>query len=279
MKRRCLLRAIPRCQSGLISAGFLWVALIAGAGPDQAQTLTKPSAGTLAEAEAQPAPTAPKTKFPQSGVWHHFGESNKAVVARPSQPGAWNSFAPRRDRPAVGSVVPPPQQDLARNRMADLERQMMALVNQNRLDPATHAETGGRAQPLKWNEKLAAVARAHSRKMLQQKFFAHVDPDGTTLSTRLNEAGVLWQVAGENIAIYGTVQGAQAAFMNEPRFQHNHRANILNAHYTDVGIGIVKAADGSLYITQEFAAMMDSSELATSEPSRTPSGPAPSRGL
>jgi len=152
--------------------------------------------------------------------------------------------------------------------MADLESQMLALVNQDRLDPATHAVTGGRAQSLKWNESLAAVARAHSRKMLEQRFFAHVDPDGTTLSTRLNEAGILWQVAGENIAIYGTVRGAQAAFMNEPRFQHNHRANILNANYTDVGIGIVKASDGSLYITQEFAAMVATSELAASSPSR-----------
>jgi uncharacterized protein YkwD len=60
---------------------------------------------------------------------------------------------------------------------------------------------------------------------------------------------------GENIAIYGTVLGAEAAFMNEPRFQHNHRANILNANYTDVGIGIVQGANGSIYITQDFVAL------------------------
>jgi uncharacterized protein YkwD len=40
--------------------------------------------------------------------------------------------------------------------------------------------------------------------------------------------------------------------MNEPRFQHNHRANILNANYTDVGIGIIQGPNGSLYITQDF---------------------------
>jgi hypothetical protein len=40
--------------------------------------------------------------------------------------------------------------------------------------------------------------------------------------------------------------------MNEPRFQHNHRYNILNANYTDVGIGIVQGANGSLYVTQDF---------------------------
>jgi uncharacterized protein YkwD len=122
------------------------------------------------------------------------------------------------------------------------------------LDPATSAETDGRAQPLRWNEKLAAVARAHSRDMLEQGFFAHVDPDGRTLSTRLSDGGIPWQAAGENIAIYTTVPGAEDAFMNEPRFQRNHRGNILNANYTDVGIGIVQGPDGSLYITQDFVA-------------------------
>jgi uncharacterized protein YkwD len=139
--------------------------------------------------------------------------------------------------------------------MADLERQMWALVNHERLDPGTSAETGGRALPLRWNENLAAVARAHSRNMLEQGFFGHVDPEGRTLSSRINEAEIPWRAAGENIAIDGTALGAEAAFMNEPRFQRNHRANILNANYTDVGIGIVKGPDGSLYITQDFVAI------------------------
>jgi uncharacterized protein YkwD len=152
--------------------------------------------------------------------------------------------------------------------MEDLERQMCALVNHDRLDPETSAETGGRAQPLRWNENLAAVARAHSRKMLEQGFFDHVDLDGRTLSTRLNEAGIPWQAAGENIAIYGTVQGAQAAFMDEPRFQHNHRGNILSANYTDIGIGIVKGSDGSLYITEDFAAIPPTLAPRTPESSR-----------
>ena len=65
---------------------------------------------------------------------------------------------------------------------------------------------------------------------------------------RINAAGISWRALGENIAIYGTVLGAEAAFMNEPHFQHNHRSNILNANYTDVGIGIVQGPNGSLYV-------------------------------
>ncbi len=155
------------------------------------------------------------------------------------------------------------QQKLSAKRLADLEKQMWALVNRDRLDPATFAETRGRAEPLKWNDKLAAVARAHSRKMIEQQFFNHVDPDGKTPLERINEAGILWQAYGENIALHETVEGAQAAFMSEPRFQKNHRGNILNTMYTEVGIGIAQGPDGSLYITQDFVTIPTSSQAST----------------
>ena len=118
---------------------------------------------------------------------------------------------------------------------------MWGLVNQDRLRPEALAETGGQARPLKWNERLAEVARAHSLNMLKQQSFSHNDPDGTTFSVRIKRAGIPWQASGENIAIYDTVEG-------------NHRGNILNASYTDVGIGVVQGPDRSLYITQDFIA-------------------------
>ena len=153
-----------------------------------------------------------------------------------------------------------PQQKLSPKRLADLEKQMWAIVNRDRLDPATFAETRGRAEPLKWNDRLAAVARAHSRKMIKQQFFNHVDPDGKTPLDRINKAGILWQAYGENIALHETVKGAQAAFMSEPRFKKNHRSNILNTMYTEVGIGIAQAPNGSLYVTQDFIKVPASSE-------------------
>jgi len=254
MNRRCLLKAIPHCQP-VVFAGVLWAATIACAGPGQAQTFTTPDAATPPQTEGQAAQNTPRKKLAKSAAWHHFGESDNASVAGQSQPGVWHPFGPNYGTPKVGPGETAPRQNFGANRMADLERQMWALVNHERLAPETSAETGGRAQPLRWNENLAAVARAHSRDMLGQGFFDHVDPDGRTLSTRINAAGIPWRAAGENIAIYTTVLGAEGAFMNEPRFQHNHRANILNANYTDVGIGIVQGPDGSLYITQDFVAI------------------------
>jgi len=137
--------------------------------------------------------------------------------------------------------------------MGDLEMQMWAMVNRDRQDPRNAQETrGGHSIRVRWNERLAEVARAHSRDMLEQGFFDHVDPEGRTPAARINAGGIPWRALGENIAINGTVAGAEAAFMDEPRFEKNHRANILNTKFTDVGIGIVQAPNGSFYITQDF---------------------------
>jgi TonB family protein len=262
------MKAIPLCRSAVVFAGFLWAATIACAGPDQAQTSTKPDAATPPQTEVQAAQNTPK-KPVKSGAWHYSGESDGASVAGQSHPGVWRHLGPNDGRPKVGRGETASRQNFDANRMAGVEMQMWALVNRDRLDPATSAETGGRAQPLRWNEELAAVARAHSRNMLEQRFFDHVDREGRTVSARINAAGIPWRALGENIAINGTVPGAEAAFMNEPRFQNNHRANILNANYTDVGIGIVQGPNGSLYVTQDFVAIPANGGGVTSAPRPT----------
>jgi uncharacterized protein YkwD len=197
-------------------------------------------------------------------VRHHFDEKDSASVPGQSQLGVWHHFGPDHGTSKVSPDATP--QDIGDNAMADLERQMWVLLNQDRSNPETLAETGGRARPLKWNECLAAVARAHSRNMLEQRFFAHEGPDGKTYEMRIDQAGIPWLAAGENIAKWDTVSGAEATFMDEPRFQPNHRYNILNALYTDVGIGIVKGADGNLYITQDFVATSASCSAARRAP-------------
>ena len=154
---------------------------------------------------------------------------------------------PTVSAPERALVQPQGEDDLGQ-----LEKQLWILINRERLDSSNQAETGGKALPLKWNEKLAAVARAYSEDMLKRGFYAHVNPEGLTPAMRVAAAGIPWQAEGENIAIYTSVAGAQQAFMDEPRFEHNHRSNILSAKFTDVGVGITRAPNGMYYITQEF---------------------------
>jgi uncharacterized protein YkwD len=197
---------------------------------------------------------------PASEGWHRFGTGDTPQPA-PSVSSGWRYFgthnASSKDTsthtianatPASAKASPP----LRPASIDVLEHEMYGLINRDRLDPANAAETGGQAQALRWNPALAAAARAHSRDMQEQHFFAHVDREGRSPGTRVKAAGIEWQAVGENIAIYDSVRAAQTAFMNEPRFGHNHRSNVLDSKYTDVGVGIVKAPDGRYYITQEF---------------------------
>jgi len=243
--------------------GILGAAAFALAVPEAGQTNTKPDEAN-GRNTTQGTPGAPKHEFPSGGVWHHFGEKGDVPAVRRGE--TVGAYSPGATRGTSGVGSEPTARNFTAGRMAGLERQMWVLVNQDRFKPGTLAETGGQARPLKWNDQLAAVARTHSLNMLKQRSFSHDDSDGTTFSERIKRAGIPWQASGENIAIYDTVAAAESAFMNEPRFAHNHRGNILNSSYTDVGIGVVQGADGSLYITQDFVATPLPGEGARSDP-------------
>jgi uncharacterized protein YkwD len=55
--------------------------------------------------------------------------------------------------------------------------------------------------------------------------------------------------AGENIA-YGasSADGFMSLWMNSA----GHRANILRASFTHIGVGVARSADGRWYATQDF---------------------------
>jgi uncharacterized protein YkwD len=139
------------------------------------------------------------------------------------------------------------------DRTGQLELQMWALINRDRADQSYSDETTVRARALQWDDRLAAVARAHSEEMARYGFFSHESWDGSSPARRVSAAGIKWLSTGENIAVCSSVGEAESLFMSEPKFQRNHRWNILNANYTHVGVGIARAPDGNLYITQDFA--------------------------
>jgi uncharacterized protein YkwD len=185
-----------------------------------------PQAETPGQTQARTTPRASKEPV---GAWHPFGSAGSAPNAIPRA-----STVRRRH---------------ITSRSGDLERQAYELINRDRLNAP---QAGGRLRPLRWNERLAAVARAHSRDMIRRGYFGHEGPDGKSVGDRLRAAGIAWRAAGENIAMARTIAQAETEFMSEPRSQYNHRWNILNPNYTDVGVGIVRAPDGQYYITEDF---------------------------
>jgi uncharacterized protein YkwD len=172
---------------------------------------------------------------------------------------ACGSAQVREDAPEVGRPhgyrrvwVTPPSQDGPQEATELLERRMAQLIDQARASPAYQAETKGRALPLVWDPVLAHVARAHAADMARRGYFDHITPDGATLQNRIEGGGLAWRRISENIAKTFSIESAHQLFLDEPAFEPNHRANILDREVTHVGVGIVRAAEGYLYIVEDF---------------------------
>ena len=74
--------------------------------------------------------------------------------------------------------------------------------------------------------------------------FAHTRPDGTSCFTVLDETGVSYLSAGENIALgQKDPQQVMTDWMNSP----GHRANILNPGYGRTGVAAIPNTTGSGY--------------------------------
>ncbi|MGM9945604.1 MAG: CAP domain-containing protein [Lysinibacillus sp.] len=88
---------------------------------------------------------------------------------------------------------------------------------------------------LKYDTKLASVAKAHSVDMVNKNYFSHNSPTGSTPFDRIKAAGLNYTVAGENLAEgYSTVFHAHNGLFNSA----GHRKNILNAKFKYAGVGI-----------------------------------------
>ncbi|MFZ5884806.1 MAG: CAP domain-containing protein, partial [Chloroflexota bacterium] len=99
--------------------------------------------------------------------------------------------------------------------------------------------------------QLATAARLHSADMACNNFFSHTGSDGASLSERVERQGYSWLYLGENIAAgYPTPESVVDAWMNSS----GHRANILNANYTEIGIGYAYWYDSTYgaYWTTDF---------------------------
>ena len=99
------------------------------------------------------------------------------------------------------------------------------------------------------NWELSRVARYKSADMANKGYFAHQSPTYGSPFTMMQNFGIKFSAAGENIA-YGqrTPQEVVTAWMNSP----GHRANILSRSYSQIGVGFARNKNGTAYWTQMF---------------------------
>ena len=123
------------------------------------------------------------------------------------------------------------------------EQRAFELINDER-------RARGRS-PLVIDGELTRMARYHSENMAGRGFFNHVDREGLDLTGRAAVLGLVgWKALGENIAYNQGYDDPTAFAVERWMISDKHRANILNREFTHAGIGIAKAADGSVFFTQ-----------------------------
>ena len=113
----------------------------------------------------------------------------------------------------------------------DLAARFVAAVNAERV--ANHRPR------LSVSRRLTAVARRWAARMAARNLLAH-DPG---LAGQVRG----WHYLGENVGVGYSVASLAAAFWASPE----HRSNILDRHYTEVGVAVVEV-DGKLWVAEEY---------------------------
>jgi hypothetical protein len=133
---------------------------------------------------------------------------------------------------------------------ADAEQEIVRRVNHER-----HS----RGLPmLVVDERLRQAAREHSVKMAAAREVEHQYRGEPKLELRIGE--VRFDASGENVALAPDAAEVHAALMDSP----GHRANILDAEYNSIGIGVVRGKDG-LFVTEDFARVLPEMSIAEAE--------------
>lgn len=98
---------------------------------------------------------------------------------------------------------------------------------------------------LTWNDEVASVAQLHSADMAERDFFDHTNPDGESPFDRLQNAGIDYSGAAENIAWgYNTAEAVLDGWLNSP----GHKANIERCTMTEHGVGLYQSRWTHLFI-------------------------------
>jgi len=121
----------------------------------------------------------------------------------------------------------------------------------------TDATNSARAEegksPLIRNSALDEAARLKAEDMAENSYFAHWSPTGVSPWHWFSEAGYSYVHAGENLAVHFTDSSTVVdAWLESP----THRENIMNAKYTEIGIGTAKGRyEGydTVFVVQMFA--------------------------
>lgn len=134
--------------------------------------------------------------------------------------------------------LPAPGEDAGHGAKNDDEA-MLRMVNAARASESL--------APLARDPELDRLAREHSLEMLKQRVVGHDIGDGDP-AARIGASSVQARITGENVASAATVEAAHRALWASP----SHRGNLLFHQFSRVGLAVVRAPDGAVWVTELF---------------------------
>ncbi|MBB6679755.1 hypothetical protein H4Q31_20950 [Cohnella lubricantis] len=209
----------PGAAAGANQAGSA-----AGAGAD-----SKPSADADSNTGAGKPGTTAGSSAGSSAAGSQAGTGSKAgagSAAGSSQAGTNSGSKAGASTPSnSGSAAGSSDASGSTAAQSDFAAEVVSLVNQER------AKAG--LNPLKSDAKLTSVAAAKAKDMYANNYFDHNSPTYGSPFDMMQQFGVSYSYAGENIAKgQQNPQAVMDAWMNSS----GHRANILNANFKSIGV-------------------------------------------
>lgn len=149
--------------------------------------------------------------------------------------------APPQETPDEEPPQETPDESEESGGVQEAAKAVASLVNAARRDAGL--------SELELDADLCAVAQARAQEIAQS--FSHTRPDGSSCFTILEEFGISYRAAGENIAMgQRTPEEVMDGWMNSS----GHRANILNGTFTSIGVGYYVDGAGAAHWVQIFQA-------------------------
>jgi len=182
-----------------------------------------------------------------AGVLAALGISFVLVAPLAAEPTRTDSLPATRASPGPRPSAPPVPADSAAApapsasvRTSVLEDQLVQLINA--------ARGGAGCDKLHNDGHLHSAARDHSEDMAGKGFVGHDGSDGSSPNNRMRKAGYR-HPKGEDVGSgYRTAQVALDAWSADP----GERGILRDCDMKAVGVGVVAAADGTLYWTADF---------------------------
>ncbi len=141
---------------------------------------------------------------------------------------------------------------------AVIQSEILSLTN----DERARQNVGSLSQ----DSLLDRSAQAKAEDMAAKGYFSHESPDGTTPWAWIDETGYEYQYAGENLAVrFVDSKDVVTAWMASP----THKANLLKASYSEIGIGIAQGmyqGQPATFVVQHFAKPRQVSAAAPTPP-------------